>query len=429
MIESPTGQPRRNTALGSRVLPMLDRLVAECPFDPLAIEASCRRVEQLARLRLLRAFQDEGVFLAQGEQAGVAELQDQLHVRPNYERLFHVLLQLLTHDGFISLADGRVVVSRLPDSSPAAYAALRAEVLAEHPDRDVLIPLVEACAPQALAVIGGRKSAVEVLFPAGSSALVENVYARDSVSKLFNDLTAHAVETLVRSQCDEQPGGRVSVLEIGAGTGGTSVGVLDRIAPLAAHVTYDYTDISPSLLQQAQDGLPGTYSNVRFKALDIGRDPVAQGFAHGGSDIVIAANVLHATPDIARTLANVRTLLRSGGVLVLSEVTRAYHFTTLTFGLTQGWWLFEDGGRIPGSPLLGVDAWRRALNAAGFSTLRSFTPFRSDPDQPPQSLIVAVCGGDEAPALAIKLSENLIWQQLEIMDAQLELLRAKPSEA
>jgi SAM-dependent methyltransferase len=424
MMASPRPEARPGPTLGADVVRTIDGLIAGCPHDPAAIETSCMRVEQLARLRLLRAFQDEGAFLQSGEQAVVADLKKRLHVAQRYERLFDVLIEMLAHGGFLNMSDGRATVAELPDSSSAACAALREAVLADHPDRAILIRLLEASAPETLAVVTGRKSAVEVLFPGGSAALVEDVYANDLVSTFFNVLTAHAAEALVRSRLAEQPGGRVSVLEIGAGTGGTSVGVLDRLAPMSANVVYHYTDISPALLQGAQSGVAGAHPNVRFRALDIGRDPAAQGFEAGGSDVVIAANVLHATRNIDVTLANVRKLLRRGGVLVLSEVTRTYHFTTLTFGLTHGWWLFEDAGRIPGSPLLSVGGWRRALTAAGFSDVRCFTPFTSDPDQPAQSLILAVRGGGDEPA-PVAEHHALIWKQLQIIEAQLDVLRAK----
>lgn len=419
-------KPWQDAAVAASVVRTLEGVIADCPFDPAAIEAGCGRVEQLARLLLLRAFQGEGVFLEPGEHTGVADLRTQLGVVPGYERLFSVLLDLLAHDGFVDIDGGRATASRLPDTRPAACDALRDEVLAGHPDRAMLIPLVEACAPEAVAVISGRRSAVEVLFPGGSSALVENVYAKDPVSRFFNELTAHAVDTIVRPGRGERPA-PASVLEIGAGTGGTSAGVLARLAPMADQVTYHYTDISPALLQGAQRAF-GAHANVRFKTLDIGLDPVTQGFEAGGADVVIAANVLHATRDIATTLRHVRTLLRGGGVLVLSEVTRIYHFTTLSFGLTPGWWLFEDGGRLPDSPLLAVDGWRRALTAAGFSDVRSFTPFTSDPDRPPQTLILAACPGEEpapAPRAPESRTDSLIWQQLRVIEAQLDLLRGK----
>lgn len=416
--ESPT--PAR---VGPHVVDALDALIARCPFDPTAMEMGCSRVEQLARRHLLAAFQAEGVFLANGEQHRAARLQQQLRVTPAYAQLFQVLLGMLAHDGIVSSPDGGVTTSQLPDCSAAARAALRERLLAEYPDRAMLVPLVDACAPEALAVISGRKHAVEVLFPGGSSALVENVYARDAVSGFFNALTANAVEALVRSLRAGNPSRAVSVLEVGAGTGGTTATVLQHLAPLTPPVTYHYTDISSSLLLQAEDVFGGAHPNVQFRALDIGTDPVGQGFQAASQDIVIAANVLHATRDIAATLTHVGRLLRPGGVLVLNEVTRAFHFTSLTFGLTPGWWLFDDEGRIPGAPLLSIDGWRRAMTAAGFSDVRWFTPFTTDADHPPQSLLLAVRNAPE-PLPRTEVGD-LIWTQMQIMDAQLDLLRAK----
>jgi hypothetical protein len=39
--------------------------------------------------------------------------------------------------------------------------------------------------------------------------------------------------------------------------------------------------------------------------------------------------------------------------VIANELTTKTEFLTLTFGLTDGWWLFEDAERrIPGAPLL-----------------------------------------------------------------------------
>ena len=43
----------------------------------------------------------------------------------------------------------------------------------------------------------------------------------------------------------------------------------------------------------------------------------------------------------------------AGGLAIANELTTKTEFLTLTFGLTDGWWLFEDAERrIPGAPLL-----------------------------------------------------------------------------
>ena len=78
-----------------------------------------------------------------------------------------------------------------------------------------------------------------------------------------------------------------------------------------------------------------------------------QGYSIGAYDIVLATNVLHATGDMPNTLQNCKALLRAGGLLAANELTTKTEFLTLTFGLTDGWWLHTDTGiRIPGSPLI-----------------------------------------------------------------------------
>jgi len=67
---------------------------------------------------------------------------------------------------------------------------------------------------------------------------------------------------------------------------------------------------------------------------------------------VFATNVLRATRDMAATLANCKALLRPGGLLLANELTAKTAFLTLTFGLTEGWWLYDDATlRIPGKAL------------------------------------------------------------------------------
>lgn len=79
-----------------------------------------------------------------------------------------------------------------------------------------------------------------------------------------------------------------------------------------------------------------------------------QGFGVGRYDVVFATNVLHATRDMAATLAGCKALLRLGGLLLANELTAKTTFLTLTFGLTEGWWLYSDPmRRIPGAPLAG----------------------------------------------------------------------------
>ena len=79
--------------------------------------------------------------------------------------------------------------------------------------------------------------------------------------------------------------------------------------------------------------------------LDIERDPALQGLASSGFDIIVAANVLHATADLVQVMKHVRSLLAPGGVLLMIEGVSPEPWVDLTFGLTDGWWRFDDGVR------------------------------------------------------------------------------------
>jgi 2-polyprenyl-3-methyl-5-hydroxy-6-metoxy-1,4-benzoquinol methylase len=116
------------------------------------------------------------------------------------------------------------------------------------------------------------------------------------------------------------------VLEIGAGTGGTTELVLKGLVSEGGDrmfQTYVFTDISSGFFGAARERF-GNVTGIEYQTLDISRDPCEQGFAAGTFDLIVAANVLHATPSLVETLKNVRKLLRPDGKLLLQELwTRA----------------------------------------------------------------------------------------------------------
>ena len=130
---------------------------------------------------------------------------------------------------------------------------------------------------------------------------------------------------------------------------------------------YCYTDLSKAFFFHAEKHYVPEYPYVRCQRLDIERAIEAQGFDLGGYDLVIAANVLHATKNIRHTLRNAKSLLRGGGFLILNEISAKAIWAHLTFGLLDGWWRFEDADlRIPNCPVLLPSQWQQALQEEGF---------------------------------------------------------------
>ena len=131
----------------------------------------------------------------------------------------------------------------------------------------------------------------------------------------------------------------ITILEIGAGTGGTTKPLLQSLEKLRCIIKrYDYTDVSPGFFGSARRLLNEWSYFLRFKTLDIEQDPSDQGFEAGSYDLIIACNVLHATRNMDNTIHNVRKLLKPGGKLALIEFTRIVPWMNVTVGILPGFW-------------------------------------------------------------------------------------------
>lgn len=73
----------------------------------------------------------------------------------------------------------------------------------------------------------------------------------------------------------------MDILEVGAGTGSTTVPILAALSSAKGATQmgrYDFTDISAGLFVKTRDLLAEWGTSVTFKTLDISQDPVSQGF-------------------------------------------------------------------------------------------------------------------------------------------------------
>ncbi len=251
-------------------------------------------------------------------------------------------------------------------------------------------------------VLRGEVAGTTLLFPDGRLDLVEAIYAHNPLAEHFNALMARAVRALVAAV----PGGKSAILEVGAGTGGATGGILEALASLQPRPSYLYSDLSLGFLQHGHERFG---QRIEPLILDVTRPGEPQGVATGSCAVIVASNVLHATPDLEATLGHLRRLLAPGGFLVLNEVTAVQDFATLTFGLTDGWWAFEDAAaRLPGAPLLDVGRWREALARAGFSDLTALgLPGQGDEAAMGQAVLVAT--RDERPVEPAAVGPRQSW--------------------
>ncbi|WP_133476106.1 hypothetical protein, partial [Lactobacillus crispatus] len=93
------------------------------------------------------------------------------------------------------------------------------------------VVLVETMLRALPSILRGAVRATDVMFPNGSLALVEGVYKDNPVADYFNEALAEKVARFVEERLKQEPSTRIRLLEIGAGTGGTSARVLARLMP------------------------------------------------------------------------------------------------------------------------------------------------------------------------------------------------------
>ncbi len=327
-----------------------------------------------AGLLLLDVFSRMNALPLRSEAIDAEALMKRARIQPRYGKLFRAGLEILARAGYVESVEGTVrgtpalgAASTTPllEDLRSAESALVAscEALGGHAS------LLRRCIDSYPGILRGEVAPTEIIFPGASMDHVARVYRDNPSADYFNGIVAEAVRAYVTAAA-KRGQAKVQILEIGAGTGGTSETVFRHVEEMGAHVAYTYTDVSLGFTNYGRRRF-SRYEFVDYRVLDVGKDPRAQGF--GRFDLVLATNVLHATPSIARTLANVATLLKAGGALVLNEMTAVQDILTSIFGLLDGWWLAEDVQvRLPSSPLLSVDSWRAALDAAGLPRMLPF---------------------------------------------------------
>jgi NADPH:quinone reductase-like Zn-dependent oxidoreductase/SAM-dependent methyltransferase/NADP-dependent 3-hydroxy acid dehydrogenase YdfG/acyl carrier protein len=317
------------------------------------------QLDALCSAYICEALSAMGWPLAAGESIAEAALAARCGIVGAQRKLFQRLLAILAEDGILERtgAEDWLVLRVAPSQdTEALVAGLRRA----YPDYDTELGLTERCGLELAAVLRGQSDPLQLLFPGGSIAELEKLYAGSPSATVINAQVRYAIADAIAGL---SAGRTLRLLEIGAGTGGTTKAVVPALP--ADRTEYTFTDISPLFLDRAAR----TFSDhpaVRYQALDIERDPEEQGFAAGSYDIVLAANVLHATADIRQSLDHARRLLAPGGLLFLIEITRPERWIDLTFGMTEGWWRFHDRDLRAAYPLLSPAQWRGVLEAGGF---------------------------------------------------------------
>jgi acyl transferase domain-containing protein/acyl carrier protein/phospholipid N-methyltransferase len=355
----------------------VDEMAAQPPLQH--FQRAIQQVEQNSLAYILVAFDTLGFAFERDAIWEGYTLANQLGIVEQQQRLFLRLLAILAEVGILQKTGSQWRVVSCP-------------TIPDLPQGIQIDPLVQAewnllnrCGNKLAEVLVGKQNPLELLFPDGDDTLVSAIYQSSPAAAAMNQLVQATVIKLVEALPTDRG---LRLLEIGAGTGSTTTVLLPHLP--ADRTEYVFTDIGGIFLNRAKEKFKD-FAFIHYQQLNIEQPPQTQGFVGQQYDLIIAANVLHATRDLGETLAHVRYLLKPGGQLLLLEDTEQQRWVDLTFGLTDGWWRFTDLSIRPDHPILPVEQWHSLLQRCGFAQIAAL------PNHPHlrlgQSVIVAQAAG------------------------------------
>jgi acyl transferase domain-containing protein/SAM-dependent methyltransferase len=381
------GDDFSNRKRWQRLIQALDQRAQYGPLD-LDVSTYPAKWECLARLTAAHAvctLREAGLYVRAAERHSLEEVMRAAGIAEIYRHLVGRWLQGLA-DRKALRRDGEYYIADEPLPEPP-LAALWQEIERLLADNQPLLAYVRNCSGLLRAVLTGKESALETLFPGGSFDLAECLYERSSTMRYINTLASAVLQALSDGTA---PSRSLRIMEVGAGTGGTTSALLSALP--AERTRYYFTDVSATFFEHARKRF-GTYPYVEFGLFDLEREPSAQGHAAQSFDVIVAANAVHASTDLRAALRRLHGLLAAGGVLVLVESTRHFEWFDMTTGLIEGWQHFADDLRSD-NPLLSATMWIEALQAAGFEIAQAWPASGSAAEVLGQHVIVARVAGE-----------------------------------
>ncbi len=306
-------------------------------------------------------------------------LCESLGILPRFRRHYELFLRILAEDGVVRCEGDAVRFLKDSGEIPDPRRQER-EIRRRTAGFEALLRLLRHCAESFDRSLTGEIEPVEVLYPDGTSTLVDacqnETIAHDSFP-LYRRLLIRTLTDLVRAVR-----GKLRILEVGAGTGLLSWPLLDALEAegllTPERLEYHFTDVGRLFVDQArQRAAEAGHRALEFHQFDINRDPAEQGLGKESFHLLVGLNGVHVGRDVERTVAHLETLLAPGGLMLLMELTRVERWHHLIYSLAPGWWDFQDLELRSQSLLLEHDPWQQVMERRSFDDVLVYPPERS----------------------------------------------------
>jgi SAM-dependent methyltransferase len=277
------------------------------------------------------------------------------------KQLVRRFMCILRDEGFLEEVDQSWVRTGMPIANQLPSTAQFETILCDFPQFACEHKLLHAVGSRLHACLSGELDPVSLLFGEQENRkLMADQYLLAPIQSCVSKQLAEFIKRCFGSKPMHRT---LRILEIGGGTCGTTLYAIDAFCKLGIPVEYTFSDISQSFVSSAKVKLR-EHRFVVFRTLDIAQIPPPD--LERRFDMVIATNVIHATPNVRDSVRNVRQMVRPGGVFTLLEYTRRLPMLDVVFGQFNGWWAFNDGRD---HAIMDLKAWKVALEQAGFANV------------------------------------------------------------
>ena len=327
-------------------------------------------LNDLCRAHVCRYFAAADPEFRQGVVRDMDAHRTALDLLPGYEKFHRCMLDMLEEDGVIEFGEGRFKVLqdpvRLSDTESAEQ-----RVRAASSGFEGTLTMLDHCSQRFGDVLCGEIPGVSVLFVDGQRDFLERCLRQETVEHKNLSIYRALACQLVLDAAKKRP---LRILEVGGGGGQLTWELAAALKDL--QVQYTFTDVSSTIVDAAQlEAHKRGLGFIDFRVLDITKDPAEQdrngrGFETGSFDIILGLNVVHATADLRQTLGHLGSLLAPGGFLALIEFVKSQRWDDLIWGLTEGWWCFEDPYRQKHA-LVDVSTWEQVLRDLQFCNVQA----------------------------------------------------------
>ncbi|CAL8112503.1 unnamed protein product [Orchesella dallaii] len=338
-------------------------------------------ISKLTVFQMLKALLDLGWSPKLNEKFTTSQIMLLLGIKDNFTRYIDFFLDQMAKENMISKeSDQGYIVGPGLISNVLHLGDKLKEVVSTEETSRCDYRLISEIGKRLAEIFGGKVDPLGlVLFPEDhTKPTAEGIYdfyspelihvgqgVNNVLTKSFPAIKADSVSNYLR------------ILEVGGGTGVSTRAILDCIVPALEeqelNMEYVFTDISSAFFTPAKKSLEKYLNYVTFHKLDIERDPFSQGFCPEYFDVIVCAEVLHATRDIRDAVKHLKQLIKPCGSIQITETVQDDPILMFIFGLLDGYWRFTDFDLRAKSPILSASKWRKVLEVAGFTDVTLFT--------------------------------------------------------